>query len=160
MMMNFPNCRSMPSSFLQCFCNGRNIFSQIYSITSNTMYIWIKPCEHSCPVRHTYWISTKIICKSNTFLGQPVPLWGVLWYAGVLLLGFLLMGPAAGKRWAEGLLALAVTGGILFSAYLTAIELFVLHAVCMWCVVSAVLTVLIFILARPWSFLRETAQAG
>ena len=94
------------------------------------------------------------------FLGQPVPLWGVLWYAGVLLLGFLSMGPAAGKRWAEGLLALVVTGGILFSAYLTAIELFVLHAVCMWCVVSAVLTLLIFILARPWSFLREATQAG
>jgi uncharacterized membrane protein len=94
------------------------------------------------------------------FLGQPVPLWGVLWYAGVLLLGLLSMGPVVGKRWAQGLLALAVAGGVLFSTYLTAIELFVLHAVCMWCVVSAVLTVLIFILARPWSFLRKATQAG
>jgi uncharacterized membrane protein len=98
--------------------------------------------------------------KYAQFLGQPVPLWGVLWYAGVLVLGFLLMGPGAGRRWAEGLLALAVTGGILFSVYLTAVEVFVLHAVCWWCVASAVLTLLIFILARPWRFRWEGEKTG
>lgn len=93
--------------------------------------------------------------KYAVFLGQPVPLWGTLWYGSVLGLGVLGLGPAAGKRWVGGLLALAATGGLLFSAYLTAVELFVLHAVCMWCVISAVLTVLIFALARPWTWLRR-----
>ena len=87
-----------------------------------------------------------------------MPLWGTLWYAGLLVLAFLALGPAAGQRWADVLLALTVTGGLLFSAYLTAIELFVLHALCMWCVVSAVLTVMLFVLARPWKTLRG-AQA-
>ncbi len=44
--------------------------------------------------------------------------------------------------------------GVLFSAYLTYIELFVIHAVCPFCVASAVVLALIFItsiirLARP-----------
>ena len=94
------------------------------------------------------------------FLGQPVPLWGTLWYAGMLVLAFLSMGPAAGKRWVDGLIGLAAVGGLLFSAYLTGIELFVLHAVCMWCVISAMLTVVIFVLARPWRLRRAPASSG
>ena len=96
--------------------------------------------------------------KYARFLGQPVPLWGTLWYAGLLVLAFLALGPAAGKRQVDLLLAVVVTGGLLFSAYLTGIELFVLHALCMWCVVSAVLTVILFVLAQPWRTLRG-AQA-
>ena len=92
--------------------------------------------------------------KYARFLGQPVPLWGTVWYAGLLVLAFLALGPAAGKRWVELLLAVVVTGGLLFSAYLTGVELFILHAVCMWCVVSAVLTVILFALAQPWRTLR------
>lgn len=92
--------------------------------------------------------------KYARFLGRPVPLWGTLWYAGVLVLAFLGLGPAYGRRWLDILLALAVTGGLLFSAYLTGVELFILHAVCMWCVISAVLTVLLFVLAQPWRMLR------
>jgi len=92
--------------------------------------------------------------KYARFLGRPVPLWGTLWYAGLLVIAFLALGPAAGKRWLDVLLALVVSGGLLFSAYLTGIELFVLHAVCMWCVISAVLTVILFALARPWRVLR------
>jgi uncharacterized membrane protein len=98
--------------------------------------------------------------KYARFLGQPVPLWGTLWYAGVLVLAFLGLGPAYGRRWLDVLLALAVTGGLLFSAYLTGIELFVLHAVCMWCVISAVLTVILFVLARPWRVLRGSQSAA
>lgn len=93
--------------------------------------------------------------KYARFLGQPVPLWGTLWYAGVLVLAVLGLGPAAGRRWLDMLFAVAVTGGLLFSAYLTGVELFILHAVCMWCVISAVLTLLIFILAQPWRLLGE-----
>lgn len=36
--------------------------------------------------------------------------------------------------------------GLLFSAWLTYVELFVLHDICQWCVVSATLQVLIFAL--------------
>jgi uncharacterized membrane protein len=56
------------------------------------------------------------------------------------------------------LLALAALGGLCFSIYLTAIELFVLHAVCLWCVVSAVLAVGIFLLVAPWRALRRRQE--
>lgn len=86
-----------------------------------------------------------------TFLGLPVAGWGTAWYAGVF--GLSLVGAHGGEgdglRWsARGLLGLAVAG-VLFSAYLTYIELFVLRAICRWCVASAVLTVLILALAIP-----------
>jgi len=46
--------------------------------------------------------------------------------------------------------------GFAFTLYLTAIELFVLHAICRWCVVSAVIMTAIWVLSitqrrRPWS---------
>lgn len=96
--------------------------------------------------------------KYARFLGLPVPLLGTLWYAGVLVLAFLALGPASGRRRVEMLLALVAIGGLLFSMYLTGIELLVLHAVCMWCVVSAVLTVAIFVLAQPWRSLRGPTE--
>jgi uncharacterized membrane protein len=47
-------------------------------------------------------------------------------------------------------------GGVAFSAYLTGVELFVLHAICRWCVGSAVIITLIFLAALlDW---RRTAR--
>src|SRR5512136_1639863 len=38
-------------------------------------------------------------------------------------------------------------GGVVFSAYLTYLEVYIIHAICPFCVVSAVLITLLFILA-------------
>lgn len=81
-----------------------------------------------------------------TFLGViPVPLIGALGYL-VLLLGAL---AGLQPRWAEerriALLLVVLSGiAVAFSAYLTAIEAFVLHTWCRWCLGSAVVIVLIF----------------
>lgn len=85
-----------------------------------------------------------------SFLGLPVAGWGTAWYAAAFGLAIVGVRGAPGERpWpAWGLLGLAVAG-TLFSAYLTYIELFVLRAICRWCVASAVLTVLILLLAIP-----------
>ena len=82
------------------------------------------------------------------FLGQPVALWGVAYY--ILLFAVALAGTserfAADRRVSIALVTL--TGwGVLFSAYLTYLELAVIHAVCQWCVVSAVLVVAMFALS-------------
>ena len=50
------------------------------------------------------------------------------------------------RRVAAGLAALA-TVGFAFTLYLTAIELFVLHAICRWCVGSAVIMTAIWVLS-------------
>jgi uncharacterized membrane protein len=95
--------------------------------------------------------------KYADFLGMPVPAWGTAWYLGMTILGMML---AAGYSETSGpgkLAAIFATGGLAFSVYLTAVEVFILHAICRWCVVSAVLTVVIFLLVAPWRFLRRGA---
>lgn len=81
-------------------------------------------------------------------LGLPVAVWGVGYYLAVFALAF------AGTldRWADdrriSLALLILTAwGVLFSGYLTYLELFVIHAICRYCVVSAVLAAVVFILS-------------
>ena len=79
-----------------------------------------------------------------TFLGLPVAAWGLGTYA--LLLAFALAGlqGVASRQSAWGLVLLS-GWSVLFSGWLTYLELFVIHAVCVWCVTSATLMLLIFI---------------
>ena len=69
-------------------------------------------------------------------LGVPTALWGVLAYATV---GVLSVVGFTTTRW---LVAFAIAAGAVgFSAYLTWLELFVIRAVCGYCLVSAALAV-------------------
>jgi uncharacterized membrane protein len=53
---------------------------------------------------------------------------------------------------------LALTGwGVLFSGWLTYLELFVIHAICRWCVVSAVIALVLFVLAL-WDWKRTAIK--
>lgn len=79
-----------------------------------------------------------------SFLGVPVAGWGVGWY--VLVLGSSLIGldgPDGPPAWTSRALEVLAAGGFLFTLYLTGVELFVLEAICRWCVGSAVLVVAI-----------------
>jgi uncharacterized membrane protein len=80
--------------------------------------------------------------------GVPVAFWGVLYYVGLFTAALL----STTERFVDdrrAAVALVVlTGwGVLFSAYLTFLELAVIHAICQWCVVSAILVVLMFVMA-------------
>jgi uncharacterized membrane protein len=77
--------------------------------------------------------------------GVEVALIGVIGY--VALLAVALIALQADRRWPTDLLAALAAGGVLFSAYLTYLELFVIHAICRWCVGSAVIILSILILA-------------
>lgn len=88
------------------------------------------------------------LSPQSRFLGVEVSLIGVAGYAAMLVLAFLALQPRyAGRSWPARLLFLLATGALLFSAYLTGLELFVIHAICRWCVGSAVIILLIFLLA-------------
>lgn len=84
------------------------------------------------------------------FLGVPVPAWGVAGYA--LLFGTALASVQPGlvgdRRLAAALLVLGAVAFI-FSAYLTALEAFIIHAWCRWCVASAAVATAIFLLSLP-----------
>jgi uncharacterized membrane protein len=82
------------------------------------------------------------------FLGIEVALIGVLGYAALLLLALLALQPRyAGRSWPATLLLVFSSGAVIFSGYLTYLELFVIHAICRWCVVSALIILVIFSLA-------------
>lgn len=69
--------------------------------------------------------------RYSEVLGIPVALLGLLGYAGLLLSAAI-----KGERAAVFGLFVALVG-TLYSAYLTYLELFVIQAICQWCVASA-----------------------
>jgi uncharacterized membrane protein len=72
--------------------------------------------------------------------GVPVAFYGVVGYAALLVVALIGLQPSwLGRRGPTLLLAALATGGVLFSAWLTYLELFVIHAICRWCVGSAVI---------------------
>lgn len=94
-------------------------------------------------------------------LGLPVAGWGVAWYAAVFVLAFLSVQQAYQEAtWPARLIFLLAAGGVAFSGYLTYLELFVINAICRWCVASAVVTLLIFILAVPPRARRAEASGA
>jgi len=88
----------------------------------------------------------------SVLLRVPVAAWGIAFYAttfGIALAGTL--DPFADSRVIPRLLA-AITGwGVLFSAYLTGVEVFAIRGYCMYCLTSAALVVVLFVLSvREW----------
>ncbi len=89
------------------------------------------------------------------FLGLPVAAWGMIGYTPILALALAGAHPhrVANRTITAALMAL--TGiGFAFSTYLTALELFVIRAICMWCVISYAIIVGAFGLALS-AWLRE-----
>jgi uncharacterized membrane protein len=76
-----------------------------------------------------------------TVLGVPVAVLGIIGYVGLLL--------SAVMRSDVGVYLgfLFALVGTLFSAYLTYLEVFVIHAICQWCVASAAIMVAALICA-------------
>jgi len=88
------------------------------------------------------------LSRWSVFMGAPVAAWGVGFY--VVMFG--LSVASIQDRYADSLgmskvLALVSGSGFLFSLWLTYLELFVIHAICQWCVISAIIVTTIFIVS-------------
>ena len=82
----------------------------------------------------------------SEFLGVPVAGWGVAGYLGLFAVAFAgVQGRWAGPGGPTKLLALLSGIGVAFTLYLTYLELFVIHAVCRWCLGSAVIILGVFV---------------
>ena len=83
-----------------------------------------------------------------TFLGIPVAGWGVGFYIGMFVLAMVSTRDEFAESKTVSLILLAVaTTGVLFSGWLTYLELFKIHAICQWCVISAIIVTIIFLVA-------------
>jgi uncharacterized membrane protein len=110
--------------------------------------------ELSCSLGSCETVNTS---RWSIFLGLPVAAWGLLFYLdvfGVALLGTM-------PRWENEpvisiVLAVEAAIGVLFSAWLTYLELAVINAICIWCVTSAVIVLIIFLVSV--ADLRETRR--
>lgn len=95
--------------------------------------------------------------------GIPVSAVGMVGYAllGIGLVAALRLQDPARRRAIAGLVA-AAAAGLVFSAYLTYIELFVIEAICPYCVISAVAILMITLLSglALVSLVREGASAA
>lgn len=93
-------------------------------------------------------------------LGIPVAYLGLLTYLAILFL--LIFGEKIKFLQTNGIYALFGISlfGFLFSLYLTYLELWVIKALCQWCIISAILMTVIFICTSIRLFNRqETTQS-
>lgn len=80
----------------------------------------------------------------------PVSAIGVLGYVTLIALSFLGIQPAHREsKVVGGLLFAGSAAGVAFSAWLTWLEAFVIHAWCQYCVASAIIITLIFFASLP-----------
>ena len=117
------------------------VFVALYLALYKLGYIGTLVCAvGSCEVVQT--------SRWATFLGYPVAVWGVAYYVAVLAISLAGLGAALvdSRRLSQVLVLLTATG-VLFSVWLTYLELFVINAICLWCVISAVLAVILFAIA-------------
>jgi uncharacterized membrane protein len=92
--------------------------------------------------------------KWATMFGIPIAVWGVGYYIGVLALALIGMTPAFAERRSVSLVLAAITTfGVIFSTWLTYLELWVIDAICQWCVVSAILSLILCVLS--WMDVRD-----
>lgn len=88
------------------------------------------------------------LSRYSRFLGVEVSLIGLIGYVGLLALALWALRPGlATLRWPATLLSVLSGIGVVFAVYLTGLELFVIHAICRWCVGSALIITAIFIAA-------------
>lgn len=82
------------------------------------------------------------------FVGAPVAAWGLAFYIATLVVALAGTSPSMlNRREVSYLLAAMSLVGVAFSAWLTYLELYVIDAVCRYCVASAVIVTLIFIVS-------------
>ena len=101
--------------------------------------------ELSCTLGSCETVNTS---RWSVFLGLPVAAWGLLFYLDVF--GVALMGTM--PRWENEpvfsiILVAEAAIGVLFYAWLTYLELAVIEAICIWCVTSAVIVLVILLVS-------------
>jgi len=99
--------------------------------------------ELTCSIGSCETVNTS---KWSTFLHLPVAAWGLLFYGEVFVISLVGTMPRfENEPFVSALLLAEPAIRVLFSAWLTYLELAVIHAICIWCVASAVIVLMIFL---------------
>ena len=113
-----------------------SVYLFIYKITNNyAMCLGSGEC------------STVNASRYSMIYGIPVSLLGILAYLAIFILLILELRKVFSSDNSNLLVFGISLVGVLFSAYLTYIEFYVIHAVCPFCIISAFVITLIFIIS-------------
>ena len=114
-------------------------------------------CEE---VNASRWGSIIVPVGPDPGLIIPTALLGTAMYITLLALTLVPFVPALGRlHTLAGQAAFGIAfAGVLYSAYLTYVEIFLIKEICPWCVTSAVTVTLICILCYPWQ--SQDAEEG
>ena len=96
-----------------------------------------------CPMDHDCSVVTE--SKWSTIFGVRNELLGLIFYLGVLLLALSPLVLNVNPEPVKNLLMLATAGGLLFSVFLTAVQIVSIKDYCFYCLISAAITILLFI---------------
>jgi uncharacterized membrane protein len=117
----------------------------IFIATYLTLYKLGVIGELSCSIGSCETVNTS---KWSRFAGLPVAGWGVLFYVEVFIIAVIgTTARLADQRAISIILVIESAIGVLFSAWLTYLELAVIHAICIWCVTSAIIVTAIFLVS-------------
>jgi uncharacterized membrane protein len=105
----------------------------VIGIADTSYLIWhkVRGTDVACIGFPSHWCKTVQYAPQSKTFGVPNSIWGFLMYAGILF--FAAMQPGT-PFWPLQALVLV---GFLFSLYFTYVQIFILRALCTWCVVSA-----------------------
>ncbi len=99
----------------------------------------------SCSIGSCETVNTS---KWAVFLGAPVAGWGVGFYVSLFVVALVSIQDRYADSLAMSKILALITGiGFVFSAWLTSLELFVIHAICQWCVISAIIVTVTFVVS-------------
>jgi uncharacterized membrane protein len=99
--------------------------------------------------------------KWAIFAGAPVAAWGVAFYIATFVVALVGTSPSwIDRREIAYLLAGMSFVGVAFTAWLTYLELYVIEAICKYCVTSAVIVTAIFIVSIADVAMGNRAQPG
>lgn len=116
-------------------------------ISGYLSYEYSQPSAIGCPIGGQSCQTVRVSPYSSLF-GISVPFIGIFFYLAVSTMAVLTLE----KEMVKKLLFILTLGGFIFSIYLTALEAFVIHAFCFWCILSALISSLIFVLS--WALLK------
>ena len=119
----------------------------ILGLVVSAYLIWVKfhPKDAFCAgVGDCEAVNTSIYSE---FYGIPIAVFGTATYAAMLALLLLEKWAAFLQEWAPvGVFCLSLAG-TLYSAYLTYLELWVIHKICPYCVISAITITILLVLS-------------
>lgn len=119
-------------------------------------YVHYFPLRVACPVNGIIDCGRVVWSDYSLFFGIPVALMGLAFYLSTYLASFLLI-KFKDSKIIKQFVVMGSTAAFIFSVYFVYIQLFVLYAICTYCMFSALTSTLLFLISL-FAYCNETKE--